>query len=140
MTDTKQLSDAQLSQRRAAGFQPKHGGEACVKAIQRGEPLTGLAAEAERAVYQELDTNGRPALVVRNAARLQAAADLYWNAIQAVADQGRLDQLDKYIKRYGWLAGASLRAWAQVKQERPDDDRALDYEAILAAKKEKADE
>lgn len=115
----------------------RHGGEAAVKAIQRGEPLTGLAAEAERAVYSELETEGRPALVIRNAARLQAACDLYWNAIQAVADQGNLKMLDSYIQRFGWLAGCSLRAWDAVRKEQPDKSGADIVDAIKAAREAK---
>lgn len=125
----RELSQAQLAQRAAA--HRKHGGEAAVYAIHQGRELTGLAAQAEREVRDELETAGRSALVVRTATRLQAAADLYWNAIQAAAEQGSIKDLDGYIARFGWLAGAALRAWAQVKAERPDDGGALDYEAIL---------
>jgi len=97
-----------------------HGGEATVKALKAGTPLTGLAAEAELAVYEELDTAGRYAIVVRNAARVQAAADLYWNAVAKAAQDQDLEALDRYIKRHGWLSGVALRAWAQVKAEAPD--------------------
>ncbi len=40
-------------------------------------------------------------------------------------------KLDRYVKRFGWLAGASLRAWAQVKEEEPDADLVADYEQIV---------
>jgi hypothetical protein len=115
----------------------RHGGESAVKAIQKGEPLTGLAAQAEAEVYTELDTTGRAALVVRNAARLQAATDLYWNAIQAVADQGNLEMLDKYVKRFGWLAGCSLRAWESARKEQPDKSAADIVDAMTAAREAK---
>jgi len=122
----------------------KHGGEAAVKAIQKGQPMTGPAREAELAVYEELETAGRHSLVRRNAARLQAAADLYWGAIsklmQDVNERGGIPadvvivKLDKYIKRFGWLAGASLRAWEQVKQDEKDSGPGLvaDYEEMLS--------
>jgi hypothetical protein len=110
----------------------KHGGEAAVKAVQKGEPLTGLARQAELAVYDELHEDGRYALVVRNAARLQAAADLYWDAVSKAAQDRDLDALDRYVKRYGWLAGATLRAWAQVKQEDAARPPALDYDELVA--------
>jgi len=117
----------------------KHGGEGAVKAIQHGTPHTGLAAEAELAVYEELEDQGRYAIVVRNAARVQAAADLYWNAVATAAEDKDLEALDRYIKRYGWLAGVSLRAWAQVKAEQPEAaaytiDMAL--EAVREARRE----
>ena len=105
------------------GFQPgnqaavKHGAEAAVKAIQHGTEHVGLAREAELAVVAELETVGRAAVVVRNATRLQAAADLYWGAVSKAAQEGDLEALDKYVARYGWLAGCSLRAWAEVKKD-----------------------
>jgi hypothetical protein len=105
----------------------KHGGGAAIDAIRKGKPLTGLAADAELAVAQELETDGRYALVVRNARRLQAAADLYWNAVSKAAQDEDLDALDKYIKRYGWLAGCALRAWTVVKADEPRT--AWDYDA-----------
>ena len=118
----------------------RHSGEGAVKAIQRGEPLRGLAAEAEEAVYTELSVEGRYSLVLRNAARLQAAADLYWNAVQVAAEQDDLDALDRYIKRYGWLASVSLRAWAQVKADSGDDERGLVFDAVQAAREARGDE
>ena len=112
-----------------------HGGEAAVKAIQKGDELTGLARNAELAVYAELEASGRYVIVVRNAARLQAAADLYWNAVAKAAQDGNLEALDKYIKRYGWLASSSLRAWAQVKDESGDGQSGdLIIDAVTAAR------
>ena len=111
----------------------KHGGEGAIKRVQRGQELVGIAREAELAVYDELETEGRYALVVRNAARLQAVADLFWDAVAKAAQDGNLDALDRYIKRYGWLASLALRALAQMKQEQPDDRGVIDYERMLAA-------
>jgi hypothetical protein len=56
-------------------------------------------------------------MVEKNAVRLQVASELYWNAVQKAAESGDLKKLDHYISRFGWLAGASLRAWAQLRQE-----------------------
>ena len=105
------------------GFRPgnqaavKHGGEAAIKAIQHGTDHIGMAREAELAVIDELETAGRAAIVARNATRLQAAADLYWGAVSKAAQEGDLEALDKYVARYGWLAGCSLRAWAEVAKD-----------------------
>jgi hypothetical protein len=128
----------------------RHGGEAAVKAIQHGEPLSGPARQAELAVYEVLETEGRFSLVKRNAARLQAATDLYWSAIsrlmESVTARGGdipadvvIIRLDKFVKRFGWLAGCSQRAWAQVKEEEKDarDAMVTDYEVLL---REAADE
>jgi hypothetical protein len=109
-----------------------HGGEAAVKAIQRGETFKGLAASEERNVKAELQAAGRAEMVRQEAVRLKTACNLYWGAVCKAADDGNIDALDRYIKRYGWLAGATLRAWAQVKEEdktRADD--ALDYAELV---------
>ncbi len=95
----------------------KHGGESAIDSIQKGEPLRGLAAEAERAVRFELDASGRFAMVQNAAIRLEVASRLYWDAFVKAANDGDLDKVDKYAARYGWLAGCALRAWAQVKVE-----------------------
>ena len=129
-----QLSEKQLRQRGEAN--QRHGGESAVKAIQRGEvfQLGTLARDAELAVYNELESSGRYALVVRSATRLQACCDLFWNAIEAAAQNGDLEQLDRYIKRFGWLASSALRAWAQVRAESADGHSDLIVDAIAAAK------
>ena len=111
----------------------KHGGESAVRDLVAGTPLRGPAREAELAVIDELDAQGRYELVRRNAVRLQACADLFWHAITGAAERQDLSELDKYIKRFGWLTGASLRAWAQVKEEEPEND-AIVLDAIQAAK------
>lgn len=97
----------------------KHGGEGAVKQLQHGRELTGLAAQAELAVASEVARDGRYSLVMRNARRLQAAADLYWNALATAAEAGDLDKMDAYVKRYGWLSGCAMRGWAQVRAEEP---------------------
>jgi hypothetical protein len=119
----------------------KHGGGAAITALQKGEPLTGPGRQAELAVYEDLETQGRAFLVRRNAARLQAAADLYWGAIvrlmEGIGDDEPADvvilKLDTFVKRFGWLAGASLRAWAAVKEEEKASGSMLaDYEEIVS--------
>ena len=113
----------------------KHGGEAAVKAIQHGKPFTGMAAAAEADVYQELAEGGTYSLVEKNAVRLQAACDLYWAAITKAAEDRDLNALDRYISRFGWLAGTSLRAWAQVRQDEKDKDN-ISAGDVLAAIRE----
>lgn len=92
----------------------KHGAEGGVTRITKGQELVGLAADAEQAVYNELEQKGRLSLVIRDAARLQACADLFWNAVQKAAESGDLAQLDHFVARFGWLASSSLRAWQLV--------------------------
>jgi hypothetical protein len=112
-------------------FETVHGGESAVKSIQRGEPLRGLAAKEEQSVQADYATAGRLALVEENAIRLQTAARLYWSAVEMAADSGDLERLDSYIARFGWLAGASLRAWAEVRREQKNSPPALDYEELV---------
>ena len=114
-----------------------HGGEAAVKAIQRGNELTGPAREAELQVYSELATDGRSSIVTRNAARLQAVSDLYFNAFCQSAEENDLIKMDLYVKRYGWLVQAALRAWAQVRDEEKTADDGSIEAAITSAKGEK---
>ena len=116
-----------------------HGGAGAVLRLQTGQELVGLAADAERAVYIEIETSGRWVIIMRNAARLQAATDLYWNAITKSAQEGDLDKLDHYVARFGWLAGASLRAWAQVKSESNSDEGATARDVLDALKNERGE-
>lgn len=92
-------------------FGATYGGEKAVKALTHGEPLTGLAAAAQADVETRLETEGRESIMRLNAIRTQAAAELYWNAIQKAAQDGDLAALDQYIARFGWLSGVAMRAW-----------------------------
>jgi len=112
----------------------KHGGEGAVKAIQKGDPFHGLAAETEQAVSAELVNSGAYSMIEKNAVRLQTACELYWGAIMKAAETGDLQSLDHYVARYGWLASVSLRAWAQVRQEQRRKDN-LTPETVLEAVK-----
>lgn len=93
----------------------KHGGEGAIRRISEGKPFIGLAAEEEKAVAAEIEESGIDALVRADAIRLQTALNLYWGAVQKAAQAGDLDALDRYTARYGWLAGVTLRALAQLK-------------------------
>jgi hypothetical protein len=107
-----------------------HGGAAAYQAVQRGEPFTGLALQAEQAISEELELGGRLAVVERNARRLQAAADLYWAAFLGACDAGDLPRVDSYVKRYGWLAGAALRAWREVREEERAEPQ-VNYDQLI---------
>jgi tRNA U55 pseudouridine synthase TruB len=117
----------------------QHGGAAAVKAIQKGEPLRGPARQAELAVYEELETEGRYHVVRRDAARLQAAADCYWGALNRLMNMAEqrgvtdaaIIKLTNAVKTFGWLTSAALRAWEQVRREEPAAGRLADYEVLL---------
>ncbi len=108
-----------------------HGGAGAVRAIQKGEPFKGLAAKTEQEVKAEFYEAGRASMVEEQAVRLHTAARLYWNAVQKAADEGDLEKLDSYIARFGWLAGASLRAWEQVRKEEGNKPPSLDYDELI---------
>ena len=130
-TGEKKLSQAQLEQRKEVGFKVEHGGEGAVRRVTEGRELVGIAKQAELDVYAELETEGRQAIVRRNAARLQACADLFWNAVQKAAQDGDLEKLDHYVGRFGWLSSASLRAWVQVKGEEERPGTPVDVQTVL---------
>lgn len=96
-------------------FTPVHGGEKAIKQLAHGDPLTGLAAESEAAVRLELANDGISGIVERDAVRLQAVADLFYQALQAAADAGNLDKVESYAQRFTWITAAALRAWAASK-------------------------
>jgi len=95
----------------------KHGGEGAVRHIKEGTPFIGQAADEERAVSDELEAMGITELVRRDAIRLQTAMNLYWTAVLTAAQEGDLPALDRYIARFGWLGGVTLRALAQLQAD-----------------------
>lgn len=96
----------------------KHGGEGAIRRISKGEPFIGIALDAQHAVEARLEAQGLESIVRENAIRLQAATDLYFGAVMKAAEEGDKAAFDSYIARYGWICGVTLRAWAQVKQDR----------------------
>lgn len=93
----------------------KHGGESAVKDLTAGNPLRGMASTAQQDVHSDYEAHGAGYLVQEQAERLTAVSRLFWEACLAAAQAGNLYQLDAFVARYGWLAGASLRAWALVQ-------------------------
>ena len=96
----------------------KHGGEGAIRRIASGAPFLGVALDAQKDVEKRLEAEGLEAIVETNAIRLQAATDLYYQAVLKAAQDGNAAAFDSYIARFGWIAGVTLRAWAQVKQDR----------------------
>lgn len=92
----------------------KHGGEGAIRRISEGKPFLGLAADTEKTVTADLAEMGIEELVRRDAIRLQTVSDLYYAALLKAAESGDLAAFDRYVARFGWLAGVTLRAWAQV--------------------------
>jgi len=116
-------------------FALKHGGAAAMEKIKQGKPFIGLAAEEEQRVSTEYELEGRLAIEKQTAIRLQTAQNLYWSAIQKAAQDGDLVALDRYVARFGWLAGVTLRAWDQVGKGEKKRDKKNIIE-VLQPKKE----
>jgi len=96
----------------------KHGAEGAIRRISQGTPFLGIALDQQHAVETRLETDGLEAIVQENAIRLQTATDLYYQATLKAAQDGDTAAFDRFIARYGWIAGVTLRAWAQVKADR----------------------
>jgi hypothetical protein len=92
----------------------KHGGAAAMERIKQGKSFVGLALEEEQRVSAEYEELGRLEMEKRSAIRLQTVSDMYFSAIQKVAQDGDLVALDRYVARWGWIIGVTLRAWDQV--------------------------
>lgn len=104
----------------------KHGGGAAIARIREGQPFTGLAQEEEQRVLTEYEVEGRLEIEKQTAIRLQTAQNLYWSAILKAAQNGDIDSLDRYVSRFGWLAGVTLRAWDQVgKSEKKQNKKSI---------------
>jgi hypothetical protein len=105
-----------------------------VAALTTDRRFSGVAAERELQVRSELETDGRTAISTRMAVRLTVCADLFWDAIQATAGEGSLEELDRYAKRFGWLASSALRAWQAVKEQEGKQDPTGLIESIRTGK------
>lgn len=118
----------------------RHGGAGAVKKLSSGQAFVGLAAKEEQEVWQDLEQYGRAALVERQAVRLETAASLYYGAVLAAFsragdDKGlgelALTQLQQHLKTWGWLAGASLRAWEQVRKDEAAAGPTVAYDELV---------
>ncbi len=132
MTRTKKpLTERQLNQRHEVNL--VHGGAGAVRRIYEGRELIGIAKQAEEEVRAEYEKDGRTAIVKRDAFRLQACADMYFNAVQFASKQGDLECLDHYVDQFARLTDKSLRAWAMLKAEEERPSSPVTVQAVLDA-------
>jgi len=99
----------------------KHGGEGALQRLKAGKPFLGIAAEAEKEVQIKLENDGIESLIVDTATKMQAIAELYYQACLKASQDGNIQAFDRYTARFGWLAGATLRAWQQVQKIKPKE-------------------
>jgi hypothetical protein len=115
----------------------KHGGSAARSALSKNEEFTGVAREAEQKVREELEAHdGRLSVVTRAVARLQATADLYWNALVDAGEQGDAKRLASYAKSFGWIQSKALSALQQLRDEQESAGNTIDYEVIIQAERD----
>lgn len=112
----------------------QHGGAVARKALTSGAGFTGPARAAELAVRDELYVNGRLSVVERAAIRLQAAADLYWNALCDAGERDDVKAVNSHAKSFGWLQSKALNAWQQLKAEMSNQDDGVIDAAMDAAR------
>lgn len=124
-------------------FQPgntaalKHGGEGALVRLRTGEPFIGLAREVLDGVLADLGVNldvltGIEGVLVRRAARFEAAARMFDHAADAAACEGNLDRWEKFQQRSGWIGGRAFGALGDVKEMlKKRQESTLDYEAVL---------
>jgi len=121
--------DTQFQERNKAAL--RHGGAAAYRAITEGESFRGLAAQEERRVVDDLSNGGQRAMLEEIAVRLHTCTRLYYAALQTAVDRGDLEALDRYAKRFGWLAGKAAKAWREFADLPDPRAEALDYEQIV---------
>jgi hypothetical protein len=124
-----ELTRAEVEQRRRAAT--THGGAGAYKAIQDGKAFKGLAAQEERNVQADLEELGQREMLKELAVRLHTCTRLYYAALQTAVDNADLEGLDRYAKRFGWLAGKTSKAWKELGDMPDPHLEALDYEQIL---------
>lgn len=119
-----------------------HGGAGALSRIRDGKEFIGLAAQEEKQVQAEIDAEGVLPVIAKGARRLETAARLYWNAVQAASERGDLDALTAFIKVFGWLQASAIRSLSAVREAQKDGDPGGDAEhrAIIAKYSEVKDD
>lgn len=126
------MNNTQFKPNNQAAIQ--HGGAAARKALTTGADFTGPARDAELAVRDELAISGRSNIVERAAIRLQAAADLYWNALCDAGEKDDIKAVNSHAKSFGWLQSKALAAWQQLRQEQASADDGSIEAALISAR------
>lgn len=134
MDDTRNEDQQHSNARPGNTSALQHGGASARKALSTGADFHGPAREAELAVRDELHVNGRLSIVERAAIRLQAAADLYWNALADAGEQNDVKAVNSHAKSFGWLQSKALGAWQQLRQEQANGDDGSIEAALTSAR------
>lgn len=87
-----------------------HGGAGALSRIHDGQEFIGIAAQEERQVQIEIDADGILPVITKGARRLETAARLYWNALQAASERGDLQAMTAFVKVFGWLQSSAIRS------------------------------
>lgn len=112
-------------------FNLKHGGARALQALSDGKPYKGLVAELELDIEALYRAHGRLTMLETLAIRTHTVAEVYYGAFSKAVDDGSMDKVDLYAKRYGWLAGATGRLWAQVREEKRLYSSDVSYDELV---------
>ncbi len=89
-----------------------HGAAGAERRLTTGEEFLGVAHEIELEVANELHNDGLISIYRKRTIRLQAVADLYHVAIFGAKS---IEELDKWVQRYGWLQASALRCMVVLR-------------------------
>lgn len=104
-----------------------HGHERAVKALSSGDSLVGVAHQLELQADAEIASDGLVAVMHREAVRYLAVARIFHGLILGCED---VAQMDKLVKRYGWLASKAWRMLQELHEMQGDTD-AIDYQDLI---------
>ena len=72
--------------RRGSGRLEITGHRAARDALTRGQPLRGLALQAQRRAMERWESEGSYQMVIEAATKLQAVADVHWHALLSASE------------------------------------------------------
>ena len=107
-----------------------HGAAAGERALATGDNFSGLALEAAGAVESELAEIGAVGMLRRNAIRFGAVESLLYARMLACTNPAELDSI---VKRWGWIAAHSRRAWRDVVEMEREKEKGITPDQILDA-------
>ena len=103
-------------------------------ALNQGDPLRGLALQAQEQALDRYETEGVYLLSRDNASRIQAVADCHWNAYLAAEQADERNPrlvLELGQRVVGYLVKATA-AWVDLEEMRKAKDaNVVDYELSL---------
>lgn len=116
----------------------KSGVEKAIKHLSSGLALTGTAREYETAARLERESDIER-LAWSRCDRLQAVADLCFDALEAAAQAHDHVMIDRLLQRFGWLQTAASRERRAVQDEVGKMNEGTTAKEVLDSLKEDTD-